>query len=167
MLDLWFWRVGFFSCGMWTLSCGMWNLVPQPRMEPRPPALETWSLSHWTTREVPGKMIFNNIFWLTQYFKIQSFLFLINIKQLLLRYFTFLFHTKFSKTSAHFIANVHAKSLQSCPTLYDSMDYSPPGSSVYRILQARILEWVAMLSSRIYLYLECIPIHISYILWPT
>ena len=38
--------------------------------------------------------------------------------------------------------------LQSCPTLGDPMDYSPPGSSVHGILQARILEWVAMLSSR-------------------
>jgi len=36
-----------------------------------------------------------------------------------------------------------AKSLQSCPTLWDPMDNSPPGSSVHRILQARILEWVA------------------------
>ena len=36
-----------------------------------------------------------------------------------------------------------AKSLQSCPTLSDSMDCSPPGSSVPGILQARILEWVA------------------------
>ena len=33
-------------------------------------------------------------------------------------------------------------------TLCDSMDYSPPGSSVHGILQARILEWVAMSSSR-------------------
>ena len=33
---------------------------------------------------------------------------------------------------------------QSCLTLCDSMDYSPPGSSVHRILQARILEWVAI-----------------------
>ena len=30
---------------------------------------------------------------------------------------------------------------QSCPTLCDPMDYSPPGSSVYGILQAEILEW--------------------------
>ena len=35
-----------------------------------------------------------------------------------------------------------AKSLQLCPTLCDSMDYSPPGFSVHGILQARILEWV-------------------------
>ena len=32
--------------------------------------------------------------------------------------------------------------LQSCPTLWDPKDSSPPGSSVHRILQARILEWV-------------------------
>ena len=43
---------------------------------------------------------------------------------------------------------IHAKSLQSCPTLCDSMDCRPPGSSVHGILQARILEWVAMPSSR-------------------
>ena len=41
-----------------------------------------------------------------------------------------------------------AKSLQLCPTLCDSMDYSLPGSSDCGILQARILEWVAMPSSR-------------------
>ena len=43
---------------------------------------------------------------------------------------------------------VRAKSLQSCLTLCDPVDYSPPGSSVYGILQARILERVAMLPSR-------------------
>ena len=43
---------------------------------------------------------------------------------------------------------VPAKSLQSCPTLFDSMDYSPPGSSVHGILQPRILEWIARPSSR-------------------
>ena len=37
---------------------------------------------------------------------------------------------------------------QSCLTLCDPMDYSPPGSSVHGILQATILEWVAMPSSR-------------------
>ena len=43
---------------------------------------------------------------------------------------------------------VHAKSLQSCPTLWNSMACSPPGSSFHRILQARIVEWVAMPSSK-------------------
>ena len=37
-----------------------------------------------------------------------------------------------------------AKSLQSCPTLCDNIDGSPPGSAVPGILQARTLEWVAI-----------------------
>ena len=41
-----------------------------------------------------------------------------------------------------------AQSLQSCPTLYNPRDCSPPGSSVHGVLQARILEWVARPSSR-------------------
>ena len=36
--------------------------------------------------------------------------------------------------------------VQLCLTLRDPMDYSPPGSSVHRIFQARILEWVAVFS---------------------
>ena len=38
--------------------------------------------------------------------------------------------------------------VQSCPTLCDHMDYSPPGSSVHGVLQARILEYIAISSSR-------------------
>ena len=45
-------------------------------------------------------------------------------------------------------ACMHAKWLQSCPTLCNPMNYIPPGSSVHGTLQARILEWVAMPSSR-------------------
>ena len=37
-----------------------------------------------------------------------------------------------------------AKLLQSCPTLWDPIDGSPPGSTVPGILQARTLEWVAI-----------------------
>ena len=43
---------------------------------------------------------------------------------------------------------MYAKSLQSCPALCNPMDYSPPGSSVHGILQARKLEWVAIPSSK-------------------
>ena len=39
---------------------------------------------------------------------------------------------------------VSAKLLQSCLTLCDPMDCSPPGLSVHGILQARVLEWVAI-----------------------
>ena len=41
-------------------------------------------------------------------------------------------------------ATATAESLQSCPTLCDPIDGSPPGSSVPGILQARTLEWVAI-----------------------
>ena len=44
-------------------------------------------------------------------------------------------------------ACVHAKLLQSCPTLCGPMDHSPPDSSVHEILQARILECIAIPSS--------------------
>ena len=42
------------------------------------------------------------------------------------------------------LAAAAAKLLQSCPTLYDPIDGSPPGSPVPGILQARTLEWVAI-----------------------
>ena len=45
-------------------------------------------------------------------------------------------------------ADAAAKLLQLCPTLCDPMDSSPPGSSVHSILQARILEWVAISFSK-------------------
>ena len=43
-----------------------------------------------------------------------------------------------------YLAAAAAKSLQSCPTLCDPIDGSPPGSPVPGILQARTLEWVAI-----------------------
>ena len=55
-------------------------------------------------------------------------------------------HTPFLCLRRHY--GVCAKSLQSCPALCDPMDCSPPGSSVHGVLQARILEWVVMPSSR-------------------
>ena len=51
-----------------------------------------------------------------------------------------------TKTKA--LSRVHAKLLQLCLTLCDPMDHSLPGSSVHWILQARILEWVAVPSSK-------------------
>ena len=50
-------------------------------------------------------------------------------------------HTLFSVTH---LAATAAKSLQSCPTLCNPIDSSPPGSPVPGILQARTLEWVAI-----------------------
>ena len=42
------------------------------------------------------------------------------------------------------VAAAAAKSLQSCPTLWDPIDGSPPGSPIPGIFQARTLEWVAI-----------------------
>ena len=42
-----------------------------------------------------------------------------------------------------YAAAAAANSLQSCPTLSDPMDCSPPGSSAHGIFQARVLEWGA------------------------
>ena len=44
---------GIFSCDMWSLSWSLWDPVSWSGMEPRPAILGAWSLSHWTTREVP------------------------------------------------------------------------------------------------------------------
>ena len=67
-----------------------------------------------------------------------------------------LHHKKLEKQCIHHVSHKStlltvrscAKLLQSCPPLCDPMDCSPPGSSVHGILRARILEWVAMPSSR-------------------
>ena len=45
---------------------------------------------------------------------------------------------------SHFTPTAAAKSLQSCPTLCDPIDGSPPGSPEPGVLQARTLEWVAI-----------------------
>ena len=52
--------------------------------------------------------------------------------------------------SGHIILFMHVNVLvaQSCPTLCNPMDGSPPGSSVHGILQARILKWIAIPFSR-------------------
>ena len=51
-------------------------------------------------------------------------------------------------------AAASAKSLQSCPTLWDPTDCSPPGSSVHGIFQARVLEWGAIAFSSREVYLK-------------
>ena len=64
------------------------------------------------------------------------------------RVFLGIFSDSLSRTSIAVLLCVCAKSLQSCLTLCDTMDYSLPGSSVHGILQARKLQLVAMPSSR-------------------
>ena len=54
----------------------------------------------------------------------------------------FFFNNLTSKTETNILSE--SEIAQSCPTLCDPMDCSPPGSSIHAILQARILEWAAI-----------------------
>ena len=55
---------------------------------------------------------------------------------------------RYANTAAAAAAAAAAKSLQSCPTLCDPIDDSPPGSPIHGIFQARVLERVAIAFSR-------------------
>ena len=57
-------------------------------------------------------------------------------------------HWELAKDKEAWSAAVQSEVTQLCPTLCDPVDCSPPGSSVHGILQARILEWVAISFSR-------------------
>ena len=50
------------NCSMQALSWSLWDLVPRLEIEPGLPVLGAWSLSHWTTREVPSLMLWCS-FW--------------------------------------------------------------------------------------------------------
>ena len=104
-------------------------LAPWPEIIPKPYAVDAQGLNHWTTRNAP-----------CVFFSVYGHLSL-----------------DLGPLSSRVISSwepclnsiwVHAKSLWSCQSLCDPMDHSPPGSSIHGILQARILEWVAMPSSR-------------------
>ena len=60
--------------------------------------------------------------------------------------------SQFNANHRGLYAAAAAKSLQSCPTLCDPIDGSPPGPTVPGILQARTVEWVAIYSSSIPVY---------------
>ena len=66
--------------------------------------------------------------------------------------FCFLFFTWLSETFKQYVACIlsllDCVCAQSCPTLGDPMDCSPPGSSVHGIFQARTLAWIAVFFSR-------------------
>ena len=117
-------------------------LFPQSGMEPGPPAVEAQSPSHWIIREFSKsikKKIHNspNLFHSNQTSEfILSFL--------------------FPHLASQFPSGLYAcvcvcvcvLVAQSCPTLCSPVDCSPTGSFVHRFLQAKILEWVAISSSK-------------------
>ena len=124
-----------------------------------PPALEAQSPNHWTAREFPL------LFFKTMYIKCYLLLLLLSsfncvrlcdprdgsppgspVPGILqartlewVKCYLFIY-----KLIIAAVAAAAAKSLQSCPTLCDPIDGSPPGSPVPGILQARTLEWVAI-----------------------
>ena len=110
------------------LSCSMWDLVPQTGMKPRPPALAAQCLGYWTTRE-------------TLMFLFLSFLLALGLPSVLLLKQSICL---MSPTHIHGYHAAAAKSRQSCPTLCDPRDSSPPDSPIPGTLQARTLEWVAI-----------------------
>ena len=74
-----------------------------------------------------------------------------NIKKATWKYFVENFRVDFKEFSTWLSIKpmcLCAQLFQSCPTICNPMDYSLPGSSVHGIFQARILEWVAITSSR-------------------
>ena len=69
--------------------------------------------------------------------------------------------------SIYTVAAAAAKSLQSCPTLCDPIDGSPPGSAIPGILQARTLEWVAISCSNAWTWKVKVKSLSSVRLWAT
>ena len=93
------------------------------------PAAEERSLNHWTTREVP--IIYFKIFLLQWILYCPS-------------HFSHLLKIIKMRSKCETEVKVKVFVSQWCLTLCNSMDCSPPGSSVQGILQASILEWVAI-----------------------
>ena len=123
--------VSGLSCGMGIFSCSTWDLVPWPQIELASAALGGQSVSPWTTREVPPALTVMNCVSTGNACKRKNS-----------GWMPLCLKTKLMAVCCCWVASVM------CPTLCDSIDCSPPGSSVHRILQTRILEWVAMPSSR-------------------
>ena len=63
---------GILSFEVPNLSCSMWDLVPWPGMEPGPPTLETWSLRHCITGEVPPRLALQSMAVLEQHTEITA-----------------------------------------------------------------------------------------------
>ena len=109
----------------------MWVLSSPTRDWTHTHCVGNQSLNHWTTRKVPWE-------YLKRYFTLPSLspsLFLVSVRRI---------NLLFATLARLGLEVLDAKSLQSCPTLCNPIDGSPPGSPVPGILQARTLEWVAI-----------------------
>ena len=126
------------SFDMQTLSCSMWDIVPWTWIEPRLPALGAVEFSYWTIREVPHKYL-NTSMW-------QKLFGASATSMKITGAFAPIGNLCDRKTIyvGNNNATAAAKSPQSCLTLCDPIDCSPPASPVPGILQARTVEWVAI-----------------------
>ena len=106
----------------------MWDFSSPTKDWAHTPCTGRWSLNHCTDKEVS--------------FHSFCLSFLRNLYAI--------FYSGYTNLHSHqrTYACVHAQSLQLCPTLCNPMDCSPPGSFVHGIFQARILDLVAISSSR-------------------
>ena len=147
----------------------MRNLNSLTRDASHAPGVEVQSLNLWTTREVPNYyFLFLTEFYICIKYKItlrkqsktksadscSSFSMSASQRETLSTLLVdfFVKHLPISKRYSLLILLFQlclcAKSLQSCSTLCNPMNHSLSASSVHGILQAKILEWVAMPSSR-------------------
>ena len=142
------------------MAYGMW--VPQSGVTPAPPALEGRSL-HTTTREAPGFSwnLTESVTWaLFPFLEEESLpplpkpvVSVVFVRFLLHNWHLFCDLANLSslcwEVPLSMLIMVCVLVAQSCPTLCDPIDHSPPGPSVHGILQARVLEWVAVSFSNV------------------
>ena len=130
------------------LLCWVWDPGSLTRHRTRVPCIARQILNSWATKEVSVILIFNswgkrdNIWGLL----VVESEFDHNVKLLLGSVNVYPPNHTFGcflRLCMH-----HAKSFQPCLTLFDTINCSSPGSSVCKILQTRILEWVAISYSR-------------------
>ena len=116
-----------------------------------PPELAGGSLSYWTTNEVPSVIFAGRLLLLLSDFIVSDSMRPHRWQPTRLRR-PWDSPGKNTGVGCHFLLQCMkvkserqvAKSLQSCPTLSDPMDFSLPGSSIHGIFQARVLEWGAI-----------------------
>ena len=119
--------------------------LPNPGIEPESPALQADSLRYRACEQWRFLLEIKKI-------RHQAWWFPSSSQQRGLWGLTLTFIFMLAQGGSHAVNRVAAaaaKSLQSCPTLLDSMDCSPPGSSVHGVFQARVLELGAIAFSKL------------------
>ena len=109
----------------------------------RAPRTGRWILIHCTTREVPSQSFCNTVspLHMNVFYSKSKFPSAVCVKVQRKP-------TSPTNTISYLVLSCESEVAQSCPTLCDPMDRSPPGSSAHGIFQSRVLEWVAISFSR-------------------